>query len=447
MEKFISLIGIPIQIGICYALSTDRKRIDWKLVGWGITLQFIFALLILKTPQGEALFGWLNDAVVRMLSFSTDGARFIFGELVNFVVPVNVGDAAAAPEIAQNISALKLTATTGAYFAFNVLPTIIFFSSFMAILYHLGIMQRLVYYVAMVMQKTMKTSGAESLSAAANIFVGQTEAPLVIKPYVDKMTFSELCCIMSGGMATIAGGVMAAYVGMLKDSIPGIAGHLIAASVMSAPAALVFAKILVPETEVPATSGSLELRVEKIDQNVIDAAARGCSEGMSLALNVAAMLIGFIAMIAMGNHIWKMIADSIGLTSYNSIETVMGLLASPFAWLLGIPYQDIFIAGELLGKKVILNEFVAYADLGKYLSGGVIGANGEPVELAMRSRIILSYALCGFANLGSIGIQLGGIGGIAPNRRGDLAKLAFRALVAGSFACFLTANIAGILID
>ncbi len=447
MEKFISLIGIPVQIGICYALSTDRKKIDWKLVGWGIGLQLIFAILILKTPQGEALFGWLNDAVVRMLSFSTDGAKFIFGELVNFAVPVNVGDAAASPDMAASVSALKLTATTGAYFAFNVLPTIIFFSSFMAILYHLGIMQRLVYYVAMVMQKTMKTSGAESLSAAANIFVGQTEAPLVIKPYVDKMTFSELCCIMTGGMATIAGGVMAAYVGMLKDAIPGIAGHLIAASVMSAPAAMVFAKILVPETEVPVTSGSLELRVEKIDQNVIDAAARGCSEGMSLALNVAAMLIGFIAMIAMGNHIWKMIADAVGITSYNSIESLIGLIAAPFAWLLGIPSSDIYIAGELLGKKVILNEFVAYADLGKYVNGQVLGANGEPVQLAMRSRIILSYALCGFANLGSIGIQLGGIGGIAPARRGDLAKLAFRALLAGSFACFLTANIAGILID
>ncbi len=447
MEKFISLIGIPVQIGICYALSTDRKKIDWKLVGWGIGLQLIFAVLILKTPQGEALFGWLNDAVVRMLSFSTDGARFIFGELVNFVVPVNVGNSTASPDLAAGVATLKLTATTGAYFAFNVLPTIIFFSSFMAVLYHLGIMQRLVYYVAMVMQKTMKTSGAESLSAAANIFVGQTEAPLVIKPYVDKMTFSELCCIMTGGMATIAGGVMAAYVGMLKDHIPGIAGHLIAASVMSAPAAMVFAKILVPETEVPVTSGSVELRIEKIDQNVIDAAARGCSEGMSLALNVAAMLIGFIAMIAMGNHIWKMVADLLGITSYNSIESLIGLIAAPFAWLLGIPSSDVYIAGELLGKKVILNEFVAYADLGKYVNGQVLGADGVPVQLAMRSRIILSYALCGFANLGSIGIQLGGIGGIAPARRGDLAKLAFRALLAGSFACFLTANIAGILIE
>ncbi|NCB39099.1 MAG: hypothetical protein EOM80_10035, partial [Erysipelotrichia bacterium] len=362
-----------------------------------------------------------------------------------FVVPVGVSDPSQAPELAAQVTNMKLTAATGAFFGFNVLPTIIFFSAFMAILYHLGIMQRLVYYVAMIMQKTMKTSGAESLSAAANIFVGQTEAPLVIKPYVEKMTFSELSCVMTGGMATIAGGVMAGYVGMLKDSIPGIAGHLIAASVMSAPAAMVFAKILVPETEVPETSGNVELKIEKIDQNVIDAAARGCSEGMSLALNVAAMLIGFIAMIAMGNHLWGMFANLIGLTSYNTLESLLGLIASPFAWMLGVPMQDISIAGELLGKKTILNEFVAYADLANYLNGNVL-VDGKAVELTMRTRVILSYALCGFANLGSIGIQLGGIGGIAPSRRGDLAKLGLRALIAGTFASFLTGNIAGMLI-
>lgn len=445
MEKFISLIGIPIQIGICYALSTNRKKIDWKLVGWGISLQLIFAVLILKTTYGKQLFGVLNDAVVKMLSFTEAGASFVFGNLVKFVVPVGVSDPSQAPELAAQVTNMKLTAATGAFFGFNVLPTIIFFSAFMAILYHLGIMQRLVYYVAMIMQKTMKTSGAESLSAAANIFVGQTEAPLVIKPYVEKMTFSELSCVMTGGMATIAGGVMAGYVGMLKDSIPGIAGHLIAASVMSAPAAMVFAKILVPETEVPETSGNVELKIEKIDQNVIDAAARGCSEGMSLALNVAAMLIGFIAMIAMGNHLWGMFANLIGLTSYNTLESLLGLIASPFAWMLGVPMQDISIAGELLGKKTILNEFVAYADLANYLNGNVL-VDGKAVELTMRTRVILSYALCGFANLGSIGIQLGGIGGIAPSRRGDLAKLGLRALIAGTFASFLTGNIAGMLI-
>lgn len=441
MEKYISLIGIPIQIGICYALSTNRRKVDWKLVGWGMGLQFIFALLILKTAAGAVVFNYLNDAVVRLLSFTKDGASFVFGNLVNFTVPVSVSGEGAA-----QLSGAQLVANTGAFFAFSVLPTIIFFSAFMAILYHLGIMQRLVYFVALIMQKTMKTSGAESLSAAANIFVGQTEAPLVIKPFIEKMTYSELACIMSGGMATVAGGVMASYVGMLSGNFPEIAGHLIAASVMSAPAALVFAKILVPETEVPETSGSIDLQVEKVDQNLIDAAARGCSEGMSLAINVAAMLIGFLALIAMGNHVWGMFAKFVGLTSYTTLDSLFGLIATPFAWLLGVPSQDLTIAGILLGKKTVLNEFVAYADLANVLDGKFI-LDGKVVEITNRTKIILSYALCGFANLGSIGIQLGGIGGIAPERRGDLAKLGVRALIAGTFASFITANIAGVLID
>lgn len=446
MEKYISLIGIPIQLGICYALSTNRKKVDWKLVGWGMGLQFIFALLILKTPVGAVFFNYLNDAVVRLLGFTRDGASFVFGGLIDFTVPVTIVDGSISADAAAQLSGMKMIAHTGAFFAFQVLPTIIFFSAFMAILYHMGIMQRLVYLVAVVMQKTMKTSGAESLSAAANIFVGQTEAPLVIKPFIEKMTFSELACIMSGGMATVAGGVMASYVGMLSGKFPEIAGHLIAASVMSAPAALVFAKILVPETETPVTSGSIDLQIEKVDQNVIDAAARGCSEGMSLAINVAAMLIGFLALIAMGNHLWGMFANLVGLTSYTTLDSVFGLIATPFAWLLGVPSQDLTVAGILLGKKTVLNEFVAYADLGKILNGQFM-LDGKVVEITNRTKIILSYALCGFANLGSIGIQLGGIGGIAPERRGDLAKLGVRALVAGTFASFITANIAGVLID
>lgn len=446
MEKYISLIGIPIQLGICYALSTNRKKVDWKLVGWGMGLQFIFALLILKTPVGAVFFNYLNDAVVRLLGFTRDGASFVFGGLIDFTVPVTIVDGSISGDTAAQLSGMKMVAHTGAFFAFQVLPTIIFFSAFMAILYHMGIMQRLVYFVAVVMQKTMKTSGAESLSAAANIFVGQTEAPLVIKPFIERMTFSELACIMSGGMATVAGGVMASYVGMLSGKFPEIAGHLIAASVMSAPAALVFAKILVPETETPATSGSIDLQIEKVDQNVIDAAARGCSEGMSLAINVAAMLIGFLALIAMGNHLWGMFANLVGLTSYTTLDSVFGLIATPFAWLLGVPSQDLTVAGILLGKKTVLNEFVAYADLGKILNGQFM-LDGKVVEITNRTKIILSYALCGFANLGSIGIQLGGIGGIAPERRGDLAKLGVRALIAGTFASFITANIAGVLID
>ncbi|GAB4269877.1 MAG: NupC/NupG family nucleoside CNT transporter [Candidatus Rifleibacteriota bacterium] len=451
MDKFISLIGIPIQIGICYALSTDRKKVDWKLVFWGIGLQLLFAVFILLTPVGKGIFEYLNGAVNTLLGFTVKGAGFVFGDLVNWTVPVSVvtnpnpGYSEMAAKTAQQVSEIQMVAHTGGFFAFQVLPTIIFFSAFMAILYHLGIMQRLVYYVAVLMQKTMKTSGAESLSAAANIFVGQTEAPLVIKPFIEKMTFSELACVMSGGMATVAGGVMASYVGMLSGHFPNIAGHLIAASVMSAPAALVFSKILVPETEVPETSGTVELKIEKVDQNVIDAAARGCSEGMSLAINVAAMLIGFLALIAMGNHVWGMAANALGITKYATLESLFGLVATPFAWLLGVPSQDLEVAGILLGKKTVLNEFVAYADLGQILSGKFL-IDGKVVEITERTKVIMTYALCGFANLGSIGIQLGGIGGIAPERRGDLAKLGVKALIAGTFASFLTANIAGLFV-
>ena len=342
MEKFVSLIGIPIQIGICYAFSTNRKKIDWRLVAWGIGLQLLFAFLILKTDAGKDLFKFLNTAVTTMLNFSDQGASFVFGGLINHTVPVSINGT-----VPESLSGLSFVAHTGAFFGFKVLPTIIFFSAFMAILYHIGIMQKLVYWVALLMQKTMKTSGAESLSAAANIFVGQTEAPLVIKPYVDKMTQSELACIMSGGMATIAGGVMAGYVSMLSSHFPSIAGHLIAASVMSAPAALVFAKILVPETEVAETAKSCELKLESVDQNVIDAAARGCSEGMSLAINVAAMLIGFLALIAMGNHIYSMIANGLGFTTYNTLEAALGYISRPFAWMLGVPTQDLQIARRI----------------------------------------------------------------------------------------------------
>lgn len=455
MAAYISAIGIPIQIAFCYLLSTDRKKINWQLVGWGIGLQLVFAFLILKTEPGKRLFEFLNGVVITLLGFSAAGAEMVFGGLMAYNAPVNITDPSVAPEFAEGIASLGLTAQLGFVFAFHVLPTIIFFSAFMAILYQLGIMQRVVYYVAVVMQKTMKTSGAESLSAAANIFVGQTEAPLVIKPYVDKMTMSELNCIMSGGMATIAGGVMAGYVGMMQSSFPDIAGHLIAASVMSAPAALVFAKILVPETEVPETGGKIEMEIKKIDQNVIDAAARGCSEGLTLAMNVAAMLIGFVGLVALFNGVWGAFADAVGhhysdtfigyIGQYNSLEALFGLFLSPFAFLLGIPQEDLMIAGELLGKKTILNEFVAYADLATIINGERV-IDGTVVEITERSRIVLSYALCGFANLGSIGILIGGIGGIAPKRRGDLAKLGIKALIAGTFASFLTANIAGMMI-
>ncbi|OQB50655.1 MAG: Nucleoside permease NupX [bacterium ADurb.Bin157] len=413
MGTYNALLGIPVLLGICYAFSNNRKKINTRLVGFGIGLQVLFAFLILRTSGGRWLFQQLNDVVLKILSFTDAGASFVFGSLV------------------ENKS------TFGFIFAFNVLPTIVFFSAFMAILYHLGIMQKVVYVIALLMQKTMGTSGAESLSAAANIFVGQTEAPLVIKPYINKMTQSELLCIMTGGMATIAGGVMAGYVGMLKDSIPGIAGYLMAASCMAAPAAMTLAKILIPETGVPETSGKLELKTESIDSNVIDACARGCSEGMGLAINVAAMLIGFTAMIAMLSFFWESIATFLGITGYTSLDSVIGLLLSPFAWLIGVPNSDISVAGALIGKKIILNEFVAYAELQKYVTD-------ETLIMLPKTQMLLSYALCGFANFSSIGIQIAGIGGLAPERRSELAQLALRALLAGAFASFLTASIAGL---
>ena len=422
MLKFISIFGIILQIGFCYLLSNNRKKVDWKIVGMGLGLQFLFALLILKTGLGRAFFSYINDVIVVFLDYTKAGSGFVFGE-----------------------------ATSIAFFAFGVMPTIIFFSSFMTILYHLGVMQRIVYFFAIIMRKTMDISGAESLSASANIFVGQTEAPLVIAPYIEKATKSELMAIMTGGMATVAGGVMAAYVGMLSGKFPSIAGHLMAASVMSAPASFVFAKILVPETEVPVTSEKMELKLEKLDQNVIDAAARGASEGMKLAINVVAMLIAFLAIIALGNGIWGWLCSvisnvtSLDLSRFDTFQELMGYVFSPIAWIMGVPTQDLFVAGQLLGEKTILNEFVAYAHLGDILNGKEFAGQIVP-ELSERTKIILAYALCGFSNFGSIGIQLGGIGGIAPSRRGDLAKLGIKALIAGTFASTVTANIAGILI-
>ncbi|MCP4712062.1 MAG: NupC/NupG family nucleoside CNT transporter, partial [Planctomycetes bacterium] len=282
-------------------------------------------------------------------------------------------------------------------------------------------------------------------------FVGQTEAPLVIEPYVEKMTASELVAIMTGGLATVAGGVMAIYIGMLSGKFPDIAGHLMAASVMSAPASLVFAKLLVPETETPETSGEVPLSTEKVDQNVIDAAARGASEGMRLALNVGAMLIAFLALVAMFNGIWGWVCGSVtnltglNLTAFDTFQEMMGYVFSPFAWIMGVPIQDVFVAGQLLGEKLILNELVAYSHFGDILNGQSFAGQIIP-EMAQRTQVILAYALCGFANFGSLGILLGGIGGIAPSRRGDLAKYAIRALIAGTFASMVTANIAGILI-
>jgi CNT family concentrative nucleoside transporter len=419
---------------VAWGFSTHRSRIDWRLVAWGVGLQLAFAVFILKTPLGEDIFSAVNQVVVALLGFTVDGARFIFGDLVFNSVPIGEGVAGSNAPVA--IEAGRV-AQTGAFFAFNVLPTIIFFSSLMTVLYHLGVMQVVVKAMAWVMQRTMGTSGAETLSAAGNIFVGQTEAPLLIKPFVSTMTRSELMAVMTGGFATVAGGVLAAYVGMLVAFFPDIAGHLMAASVMSAPAALVCAKLLVPETEVAKTAGTLEVNVERPDANVIDAAARGASEGLGLALNVGAMLLAFIALIQLVNALLGWGGGFLGLEGF-TLEGLLGAILAPVAWLMGVPWQDARVVGELMGLKTVLNEFVAYLQLSNILSGDT--------PLQPRSIIIATYALSGFANFSSIAIQIGGIGGIAPERRSDLSRLGLRAMVGGSIAAFMTATVAGMLV-
>lgn len=416
LERAVSLIGILGFVGIAYAFSRDRSKIDWKLVGIGIAIQFVFALLVLRTSPGRAFFQGVNVVVDELLGYTTAGSEFIFGKKV--LNPVEFGDYV---------------------FAVQVLPTIVFFSSLMAVLYHIGVMQAIVNVLSKVMVKLLGTSGAETLSATANIFVGQTEAPLLIKPYVAKMTKSELMVVMTGGFATVAGGVLAAYVSLLKDHFPGIAGHLMAASIMSAPAALVMAKILVPETEEPATKGAVQIEVEQQDANAIEAAANGAGVGLTLALNVGAMLLAFIALIAMVNGILGFAGGLVGYPEL-SLSLLTSYLFAPLAILMGVPSSECLVVGDLLGKKLIINEFFAYSELAVLLNDGSGTLSG-------RSVIILTYALCGFANLSSIGIQIGGIGGIAPERKGDLARLGLIAVLGGTLACFQTATIAGVLIS
>lgn len=443
--RFVSFIGIFVLLLIGWAFSYDRKAIPWRIIAWGIGLQMVFALIILKTAAGAAFFDGINNVVVALLGFTVEGARFLFGDLVFNNVPIGSGAAGSnAP-----MTPTGQVARTGAFFAFNVLPTIIFFSSLMTVMYYFGIMQKIVKGVAWVMMRTMRTSGAETLSAAGNIFLGQTEAPLLIKPFVKTMTNSELFAVMTGGFATVAGGVMAAYVGMLLHVFPDIAGHLMAASVMSAPAGLVFAKLMFPEKEEPLTRGSLKTEVEKVDTNVIDAAARGAGEGLQLALNVGAMLLAFIALIAVLNSILGWFGDVTHLTNMLqgsglldagqrlSLQGILGWILAPVAWFMGVPWKDAFEIGSLLGIKTAVNEFVGYLQLTTMIT---------TEDLSPRSVIIATYAMCGFANFSSIAIQIGGIGGLAPNRRGDLARIGFRAMIAGTLASFMTANIAGMLI-
>ena len=400
------LIGIFLLLGMAFILSNNRKQINYRIVGWGLSLQFLFGVFILKTPFGKPLFGFFDKVITRLISFSDAGSDFLFKSLI--------------PGVGYHEAMVN--------FAFRALPTIIFFSSLMTVLYHFGVIQFIVKWIARIMQKTMGTSGSETLSVAANIFVGQTEAPLLIRPFIRTMTQSELMAVMTGGFATVAGGILALYVIWLKD-IPGIAGHLLAASVMSAPAAMVVAKIIYPETDLSETSGDLNIKIEKPDSNAMEALGRGATEGLKLAANVAAMLVAFVALVAMINYLLTF-ADT-------SLQGILGFVFRPLAWAMGISWDEAQMVGVLMGEKITLTELIAYSDL-----------RDLKLEHAIsdRSAIIASYALCGFANFASIGIQLGGIGGMAPERRKDLAALALKAMLGGALASWMTASIAGILI-
>jgi CNT family concentrative nucleoside transporter len=417
------LFGLAVLVGIAWLFSNNKRRVDWTLVGIGITLQIAFAALVLLVPGGKDVFDAIGQGFVRILSFVGEGSKFIFGDLMD-------------------------TTRFGFIFAFQVLPTIIFFAAFMGVLYHLGVMQWIVRGMAWAITRVMRVSGAETTSVCASVFIGQTEAPLTVRPYIPRMTESELITMMIGGMAHIAGGVLAAYVGMLGGGDPVAqafyAKHLLAASIMAAPATLVIAKILIPETQEPLTRGTVKMEVEKSTANVIDAAAAGAGDGLKLALNIAAMLLAFIALIAMVNAPLTWLGEVTGIAGAigrpTDLATIFGFVLAPIAWVIGTPWQDAQVVGSLIGQKIVINEFVAYLQLADIINGKTPG-----VVLTEQGRLIATYALCGFANFSSIAIQIGGIGGLAPERRGDLARFGLRAVLGGSIATFMTATIAGVL--
>ena len=421
------LLGIAAFIGIALCFSSNRRAVPWRLVVVGIVLQIVFGLLVLKVDFVRVVVDKVGQFFVKILDFNTAGAEFLFGSLITN------------------------KQSFGFLFAFNVLPTIVFFSALTSLLFYLGILQRIVYAFAWVMTKTMNLSGAESLNASANIFLGQTEAPLLIKPYLTTMTRSELLAVMVGGMATIAGAVMVAYIRMLGGDTPEgqllFAKHLLTASVMSAPAALLTAKVLLPQTE--AVNRNLEVPREKIGANALEAIANGTSDGLRLAVNVGAMLLVFTAMIAFLNWILSAgIGDWTGLNAWIaqstggrytefSLQYLFGMIFAPLAWLMGVESGNLMLAGQVIGEKTILNEFYAYGTLAKMKETGVLTDT--------RAQIILTYALCGFSNIASVGILIGGLGALAPNQRGTLAELGLKALLGGSIACFLTACVAAML--
>jgi CNT family concentrative nucleoside transporter len=437
--------GIVVLLGIAFLFSNNKKRVNWRLVGMGLLIQIVFAIFIIESEPLKSFFGplgwpkalieWLGGAVVSLLGFTTDGSRFVFGRL------------------AENTGSQSL----GIFFAFQVLPTIIFVSCLTSVLYYLGILQKVVQGMAWVMSRLMGTSGAESLSNSGNIFVGQTEAPLLIRPYIQSMTNSELLTIMVGGMATIAGGVMAAYIQILGQAFADanhmelyaaqvkFAVQLLAASTMAAPASLAISKIIFPEVQEPVTKGTVKLKVEKQAANVIEAAAGGASDGLQLSLNVAAMLLAFIALISMVNYLLQQIGALTGLNAvlepiYHqplNLQLVFGLVLQFLGVAIGVPWQDALNFGSLIGTKVVVNEFVAYLDLAKLVAAG---------QMTEKGIMMATYALCGFANFSSIAIQIGGISPMAPSRRRDLSALGLRAVLGGTLATLMTATIAGILL-
>ena len=419
MSRFQPILGLILIALIAYALSTNRKKIRGRTVVWGFGLQFLFAVIVLKTSAGQRTFEVLGDKIRQLLDFAAVGSSFVFGPIGDRPVWARIMNEVLGPEGARY----------SLIFAFQIAPTIIFIAALFAILYYFGIMQLVVRLFAVVMNRVMKASGAESLNVAASIFMGQTEAPLTIRPYLPKMTESELMTVMTSGMAHISGGIMAAYVAFGIEP-----KHLLTAVIMTAPGTLMMSKMFVPETGTPETLGTVKLDMKKTDVNVIDAAGRGTSEGLHLAMNVIAMLISFVALIALTNAIMGWAGGWIGMPDL-SLQRVFGWVFAPVAWSLGVSWRDAGVVGNLLGTRMVLNEFIAFAQLGPLKD-----------SLDPRSFTVATFALCGFANFASIGIQIGGIGALVPERRHDLARLGFRAMLAGTLANFVSACIAAMLL-
>ena len=404
---FSGFIGIFAILIIAYLLSNNRKAIKFETIFWGIGLQVFFGLIILKIPFIKSQFFFVDKIFKTIISFSDKGGDFLFSSFI--------------PNVGYHEAMVN--------FAFRALPVVIFFSSLISVSYHFGIVQIVVKWVAKIMEKSMKTSGAETLSISANIFVGQTEAPILIRPYINNMTKSELMAVMTGGFATVAGSVLALYV-LWLEKIPGIAGHMLAASIMSAPAALVISKLIYPETENTKTIDDLNLNIKKDSENAMDALGKGATDGLKLAANIGAMLIAFISILSMVNY-------TLDYVFQINLQEILGYVFAPLAWMMGIPWEEANVVGRLMGEKIVLTELIAYGTLGDLINNNMISD---------RSAIIASYALCGFANFGSIGIQLGGIGSMAPQKRNILSQIALKAMIGGALASWLTATIAGILI-